>query len=957
MQGFYQAGPVTSSPWQGNAAQHLKSMNVRRLALPRVVSMLPGRATNAGNWDLDFEKRRGRKTRCEIAQADASTLSVDVWSGERTIDMIVPKEGNGPFSALENEMMEEGKHALESSLLIATVAETKAADTYQAISAKLTDENHKQDSKNLSGISLSDQIMSEIKEKSKFWQVVESDVTFMKDAFGSFKEVSLPSLTQTVQKAATLRLWEDPSATRAIKSPPPQPYRPGLSGLDLAVADFLAIKGYLHMALGWIWALQVPLEPSYDPDLIAAYFNRRPHVLLFRILQVSAVFGSAIFQSELEKFLKPADLTESKAQRKGAELIKGALINLGPTFIKVGQSLSTRPDLIGSIPAKVFAEMQDNLPPFSTREAVPIIEEELGSPISTIFSELSETPVAAASFGQVYKGRTIDGQSVAVKVQRPNLLHSIALDIYILRMGLDVIRKVAKRRSDLKLYADELGQGFFGELDYIQEANNSLLFKEAHSKLTFVEVPETLRNLSTRRVLTMKWVEGERPVDMLLVADMPNPDGNAVLRERQLKAKQRLFSLVNKGVEASLVQLFDSGVLHADPHPGNMLYTEEGKIVFLDFGLLCRMKRKHQLSMMASVTHIVNADWESFVQDLEAMEVLPAYVNHREIAEELAESLGDTVPQEGIPDIKFSKVLARVLAIALRRQFQMPPYFVLVLRSIASLEGLALAVDPDFKVFASSYPFVLQKLLTDDSAPLKKVLSTLVLDKKKRFRWDRLASFATIAQQHTQKRIALETGEELKLVTASDGKVVNSKLIQLLANLLLSEKGAIFRQLILEADTFDLARVFNSTKAAALRRNVVTAMANAFYELGQAALKEHACINLQDRESSAFPAESQVLSNAPETTLVDDFKSLTNCPDTLDISLLKSGHTQFLLQVAVMRLKRRPLLLVQTGLTSFTILCSALALAAHRLVVALCFKMLNTKWNLSSRSSYHLTPA
>ncbi|MCO5586943.1 hypothetical protein L7F22_040888 [Adiantum nelumboides] len=158
-----------------------------------------------------------------------------------------------------------------------------------------------------------------------------------------------------------------------------------------------------------------------------------------------------------------------------------------------------------------------------------------------------------------------------------------------------------------------------------------------------------------QEVLTMKWVEGDRPVDMLLFADLANPDGNAQLRKQQMKAKQRLFSMVNKGVEASLVQLFDSGLLHADPHPGNILYTVEGKMVFLDFGLICRMKREHQLAMMASVTHIVNADWDSFVLDLAAMDVLPSYVNRGEIAQ-ATQSLGEAVHQEGIPDIKFSKV-------------------------------------------------------------------------------------------------------------------------------------------------------------------------------------------------------------------------------------------------------------------------------------------------------------
>ncbi|MCO5586944.1 hypothetical protein L7F22_040889 [Adiantum nelumboides] len=462
LQGFYLASPVTSSPWQGNMAKYSKSMNVRRLVLFKANSMLPTRATNGDNLISGIGKRVEQSRRCEVAQAEASAISLDVWSSDRTIDMILPNEGDEIINVLENEVTAKCGHALEASSLIATVAaETKVAGTDLATRAQLNGQDYVQGPTEIAGMVPSEcKSVSEVKKRCNFWQILENDLSLLTNAFEGFKE-DLPSLNKTLQKAVRLRLWENPSAVQAISTPIPQSHTPGLSGLDLAVADFAAMKGYLLMAIGWLRGWQIPLEPCYDPQLIAAYFNRRPHVLLFRILQVSAVFGSAIFQLELEKFLNPAELTDSKTQRRGAELIKGALISLGPSFIKVipclpveslGQSLSTRPDLIGAIPAKVSI----------------LIFGRTRGPISTLFCDLSERPVAAASFGQVYKGRTTDGQDVAVKVQRPDLLWSIALDIYILRMGtflfqqLDVLRKVAKRRSDLKLYADELGLGFFG---------------------------------------------------------------------------------------------------------------------------------------------------------------------------------------------------------------------------------------------------------------------------------------------------------------------------------------------------------------------------------------------------------------------------------------------------------------------------------------------------------------
>ncbi|KAH7298063.1 hypothetical protein KP509_25G025300 [Ceratopteris richardii] len=257
--------------------------------------------------------------------------------------------------------------------------------------------------------------------------------------------------------------------------------------------------------------------------------------------------------------------------------------------------------------------------------------------------------------------------------------------------------------------------------------------------------------------------------------------------------------------------------------------------------------------------------------------------------------------------------------------------------------GLALAVDPDFKVFASSYPFVLQKLLTDISGPFKNILSTLILNKKKQFRWDRLASFITIAQQHSQKKLALETGKEPSITYNADGKVVNLKMIQLLANLLLSEKGTVFRQLILEADTCDLAHMFNSNKAAPLRRNLATAMANVFYEAGKTSLRKHTGISIQEPVLLDSQNKHKDLISSTDKPFLDDFKALTNCSDSFDISILENRHMQYLFQTMATRLRRHPLLLAHTGWTSFSILTYSLALAAHRLVVAICFKLLSER--------------
>ncbi|KDO48429.1 hypothetical protein CISIN_1g0041461mg, partial [Citrus sinensis] len=378
---------------------------------------------------------------------------------------------------------------------------------------------------------------------------------------------------------------------------------------------------------------------------------------------VGSCFLSAVIRirtSRIRKFLRSdleKDFDGNISQYNFGMILKETVLNLGPTFIKVGQSLSTRPDIIGSDISKALSELHDQIPPFPRSIAMKIIEEELGSPVESFFSFISEEPVAAASFGQVYRGSTLDGSIVAVKVQRPNLRHVVVRDIYILRIGLGLLQKIAKRKSDLRLYADELGKGLVGELDYTLEAANASEFQESHSPFPFIHVPKVFRYLSRKRVLTMEWMVGESPTDLISLSTGSSVDGSSTHLDRQkLDAKWRLLDLVNKGVEATLVQLLETGILHADPHPGNLRYTSSGQIGFLDFGLLCRMERKHQFAMLASIVHIVNGDWQSLVHSLTEMDVVRPGTNTLRVTMDLEDALGEVEFKDGIPDVKFSRV-------------------------------------------------------------------------------------------------------------------------------------------------------------------------------------------------------------------------------------------------------------------------------------------------------------
>ncbi|KAL1150239.1 hypothetical protein V6Z11_A10G243800 [Gossypium hirsutum] len=575
---------------------------------------------------------------------------------------------------------------------------------------------------------------------SHFGDVVRRDMNFLKKGVQRGVEWAnetfrIHQVKKAVDDVVWLRNLEDPNFSPPAQPPVwPQPYYPALSGMDLMMADLKALEAYVSYFYYQSKKWSKPLPEAYDAEEVADYFSHRPHVVALRLLEVFSSFASAairIRMAGLKKSLRPGsskDIDENLSQYNFGMVLKETMLSLGPTFIKVGQSLSTRPDIIGPEISKALSELHDQIPPFPRPLAMKIIEEELDSPIGSFFSYISEEPVAAASFGQVYRGCTLNGSDVAVKVQRPNLRHVVVRDVYILRLGLGLLQKIAKRKSDPRLYADELGKGLVGELDYTLEAANASQFLDAHSHFSFMQVPKVFQHLTRKRALTMEWMAGESSTDLLSITKSSSiKHGSKYLERQKVDAKRRLLDLVNKGVEASLTQLLETGILHADPHPGNLRYTASGRIGFLDFGLLCRMEKKHQFAMLASIVHIVNGDWSSLLQALTEMDVVRPGTNIRRVTMDLEDALGEVELKDGIPDIKFSRVLGKIWSVALKYHFRMPPYYTLVLRSLASLEGLAVAADPSFKTFEAAYPFVVRKLLTENSAETRKILHSVVV--------------------------------------------------------------------------------------------------------------------------------------------------------------------------------------------------------------------------------------
>lgn len=228
------------------------------------------------------------------------------------------------------------------------------------------------------------------------------------------------------------------------------------------------------------------------------------------------------------------------------ELAK-VLTKLGPTFIKIGQSLSIRTDLLSPAYVKGLTSLQDQVPPFDTRQARQILEEEWGQSVDSVLSKLSPEPIAAASLGQVYRGTMKDGREVAIKVQRPKIMNQIALDMHLLREFAPVAKRTFNLNTDISGTVDAWGMGFIDELDYVQEAENGKMFMEKIQKTPLKDVvlsPAVIDEWSTRKVLVTEWIDGER---------------------LDKSSKEDINVLCSICMNTYLTMMLELGVLHCDP--------------------------------------------------------------------------------------------------------------------------------------------------------------------------------------------------------------------------------------------------------------------------------------------------------------------------------------------------------------------------------------------------------
>ena len=414
----------------------------------------------------------------------------------------------------------------------------------------------------------------------------------------------------------------------------------------------------------------------------------------------------------LRWFFIGAEKNKELNQEKQSVWLKENLINLGPTFIKIGQSLGTRADLLPLPFVKALGELQDNVPSFPNSIAFARIEKELGKKINEVYQEFDIEPVAAASLGQVYRAKLFTGEEVAVKVQRPNLEATIKGDIGILRK----IANFAEGNSFLNRNADwagmlrEFDETIHEEMDYAAEGRNAERFAESFKDWTNIHVPKIYWNATSSKVLTMEFIHGTKVTSL-----------------EELKSQNVSPEKVNRLlIKTYLKQLLEDGFFHADPHPGNLLVMPDGRLAFFDFGMVGRITPKLQSKMIDAFFHVVAKDPEAIAQDLIDLDFLKPGADESRIKDIVVKMFKLHLDLK-LKDVKFKELTYDLADVMYDYPFRLPSNFTYIMRALMTLEGIGIITDPEFNFFETAKPFAKEFMLKREGKDLRKLLTDKLL--------------------------------------------------------------------------------------------------------------------------------------------------------------------------------------------------------------------------------------
>ena len=385
----------------------------------------------------------------------------------------------------------------------------------------------------------------------------------------------------------------------------------------------------------------------------------------------------------------PQDSLEHKKNR--AAWLVNTLIDLGPTFIKIGQSLSTRADLLPLEYIEALGTLQDQVPAFSSQEAMTMIQLELGKPVQLIYKEFESNPLAAASLGQVHRAKLYTGEDVVVKIQRPGLEALFNLDFKILLQLIKFCNRyfVGIRKYNLNLIYDEFFNLLFQEIDYIQEGKNSDKFRENFQGHSHIIVPKVYWQYTTTKILTLEYKPGIKIND-----------------KAALQACGININKVNeRGISCYLKQLLQDGFFQVDPHPGNMAINPDGSIIFYDFGMMAEIGTLDKDQMIKTFFAILKKDSNEVVDTLISMGLIEPMPNMTPV-KRLITFLLDKFTDKPLDVKALGEVKSELYEMFEQQPFRLPAQMIFILKALTTLDGIARTLDPQYNLTASAQPFV-----------------------------------------------------------------------------------------------------------------------------------------------------------------------------------------------------------------------------------------------------------
>jgi predicted unusual protein kinase regulating ubiquinone biosynthesis (AarF/ABC1/UbiB family) len=510
-------------------------------------------------------------------------------------------------------------------------------------------------------------------------------------------------------------------------------------------SGYFGIRGYLRLFQISRVIAMLSLYLYLDQlDLHQKHQNKVKNERLRRALDLTraAVYGEKLWAAKLwmqQKFMQllrrillGSEINREKIQERQAVWLKEKLIKLGPTFIKIGQSMGTRADLLPLPFVKELGTLVDQVPPFPNDVAFSIIEHELGKKINEVYSEFELEPVAAASLGQVYRARLHTGEEVAVKVQRPNLEATIRGDIVILKR----VAKFAERFPQLNENADWTGMlrefdvTIHEEMDYAAEGRNAERFRENFQNWSNIHVPQIHWHATTKKVLTMEFIHGTKVVDL----------------EEQARRNISPAKVNRLLIKTYLKQLLEDGFFHADPHPGNLLVMADGRLAFFDFGMVGRITPQLQAKMIDAFFHVVDKDPAGIAQDLIDLDFLKPGTPHSTV-KPVVERMFEFHFNLKLKDVNFKELTYDLADVMYDYPFRLPSNFTYIMRALMTLEGIGIITDPEFNFFETAKPYAKEFMLRREGRDFRKMFVDKLMgrDESGKIDWNRTWKLAKMA--------------------------------------------------------------------------------------------------------------------------------------------------------------------------------------------------------------------